>query len=443
MKSPLVFTALTLALSSPTFAQGPSQDTWREILAPPQDAPPPAAPGKVTWRTDLPAALAEARAANRPLLVTWRCLPCKQCAAFDQDVLEGGPELSPLLTQFVTVRMTDAAQLDERYFPFRGYQDLDLSWWGYFLSPEGRLYGVFGGKDHISDTTRISTAAFANTMRRILAHHRDPRRAKWATIDGAVPEAAAPATTPRQFASFDAFQHDRPGLQKQDCLHCHQVNDLLHFDAMQRGEFKLTAYTQAWPLPENVGLHLDRDHGLLVTKVVAHSPAAAAGLAPGDQLVMAAARRLHSQADFRGALHRADYGPATIPLAWTRAGEVHFATLRTAENWRAGENAWRKSVYEGIVGPHLGFFPLPGPGHGKGAMSLRPFMGSGENQKDNAWFPTGLRPDMEIVEVNGRRDDWDSRQFLAWFRLNHNPGDTVNVVTRDGKKFAHVLPEDP
>ena len=37
-------------------------------------------------------------------------------------------------------------------------------------------------------------------------------------------------------------------------------------------------YTQAWPLPENVGIHLDRDDGLLVTRVVKGSPAARAGI---------------------------------------------------------------------------------------------------------------------------------------------------------------------
>ncbi|NNE93617.1 MAG: thioredoxin family protein, partial [Verrucomicrobiales bacterium] len=124
----------------------PEEKVWTEILGPAKGTIPPDPGGDLTWRDDFVAALAEAKRTNRPLLVSFRCLPCKQCADFDKNVLEGGPTLGPLLRRFVTVRLTDAAQLDERYFPYRTHQDLDLSWWGYFLSPEGDLYGVFGGK---------------------------------------------------------------------------------------------------------------------------------------------------------------------------------------------------------------------------------------------------------------------------------------------------------
>lgn len=436
MKLFSLVTVLACAAAIPCAGADP---IWEQALEKPSEGKiPPTPDAAINWRTDFDTALAEAKATKRPLLITWRCLPCKQCAAFDKDVLEGGSELSPLLKQFVTVRMTDAGLLDERFFPYRGYQDLDLSWWGYFLSPEGKLYAVFGGKDHVSDTTRISTAAFANTMRRVLAHHYDPRRATW-DIDGSAPDTSKPKRTPRDIRSFEGFKKEKPWLQKQACLHCHQVNDILNHDAMENGTFDIKKYTQSWPLPENVGIHLDRDHGLLVRKVEPGSAAAQAGLQPGDQLAMASGRKLFGQADFRGTLHRADYGAASIEIAWLREGEARFGTLETGADWRSGQNSWRKSVYEGIVGPHLGFFPLHGPGNGKGSMSFRPFMGQGDKQKNNQWYPSGLRPNMEIVAVNGRSDDWDSREFIAWFRLNHQPGDRVTVTTRDGKKFSRVL----
>ena len=432
---------LVLSLITTAFADAESRPLafWQEVLGSGEGKVPAVPDGAVVWRTDLKAALAEARSAGRPLLVTWRCLPCKQCAAFDKDVLEGGPELGPLLKQFVTVRMTDAAQLDERYFPYRGFQDLDLSWWGYFLSPEGKLYGVFGGKDHVSDTTRISVPAFANSMRRVLAHHHDPRRAGWG-IDGTAPAPDQAKRTPVDIAGYQDYRKGRKWLAKQTCLHCHQVNDVLHTEAMRTDTFDLRQYTQGWPLPENVGIHLDRDDGLLVAKVEPGSAAARAGLLAGDRLGMAGGRKLFGQADFRGVLHRADYDAATIPIAFVRDGEVKLAKLETGDDWRAGENSWRKSVYEGVIGPHLGFFPLHGPRHGKGTMSLKAFIGP-KRQKESEWFKAGLRGNMEIVEVNGRSDDWDSRQFLAWFRLNHKAGDTVTVKIRGGREFSIVLEE--
>src|SRR5262245_21534220 len=160
---------------------------WKDILGPPQGKLPAAASYTVTWRTNLPEAMAEARAQNRPLFVTFRCLPCKQCSAFDKEVLEGGPDLDPLLTQFITVRLTDASAIDLRIFPVEGFADLDMSWWGWFLSPEGRVYGIFGGRDHVSDATRISKPALIASLLRVLAHHYDPRRTEW-NVDGPAPD---------------------------------------------------------------------------------------------------------------------------------------------------------------------------------------------------------------------------------------------------------------
>ena len=143
---------------------GKAKSRWREILGDPQGVVPPDPGGKVVWESDFNKAIARAKSTKRPILVTWRCLPCKQCAEFDKDVLEGSPSLNPLLRRFITVRLTDAAFLDERYFPYKTHQDLDLSWWAYFLSSEGEYYGVFGGKDHVSDSTRISEAALVKSM---------------------------------------------------------------------------------------------------------------------------------------------------------------------------------------------------------------------------------------------------------------------------------------
>ncbi len=411
---------------------------WKEILGPSQGVVPDPVAGEVVWRDDLMAAFVEAQEANRPLLVTWRCIPCKQCAEFDKSVLEGGSALSPLLNQFVTVRLTDAAQLDDRIFRYREFQDLDLSWWGYFLSPEREIYGVFGGKDHVSDATRISEAAFVNSLNRVLKHHYDPRRSSW-KIDGPGAETQGGLSGPKETGAFAGYAATRPWMSQQECVHCHQVGDLVHFENMENGTFDVRQLIQRWPLPENVGLIVDRDDGLLITEVAAGSAAESAGLKAGDRLGMAGGRKLYGQADFRGVLHRASYGPAEIPVAVRRDEEVIETTLETEDNWRAAENSWRKTVYDGIYGPRLGFFPIKGPRQGKGTLSIKPFMGPGKKAQENPWWSTGLRPNMEIVEVNGVSDDWNSRQFLTWFRVNHEVGDTVKVRVKGGQEFSQVL----
>src|SRR4051794_30187461 len=151
MKHLYVFsvTLSLLAVVIGSNAQPAKSTPWPAILGPSEGTIPPAPAFQVTWRGDLPVALNEARAKQLPLFVTLRCLPCKQCAEFDKEVLDGGSDLDPLLAQFVTVRLTNAAAIDLRIFPIEGFQDLDLSWWGWFLSPDAQVYAVFGGKDHV------------------------------------------------------------------------------------------------------------------------------------------------------------------------------------------------------------------------------------------------------------------------------------------------------
>src|SRR5206468_2931099 len=113
-----------------------ADQSWAGLLGAPEGEIPATQPyGR--WRRDGGDAMKFAQAENRPLFVTMRCLPCKQCSAFFFFELEAAYEISPLLKQFVTVRLTDAQAIDLRMFPIEGFQDFDLSWWGWFLSPEG------------------------------------------------------------------------------------------------------------------------------------------------------------------------------------------------------------------------------------------------------------------------------------------------------------------
>ncbi len=443
-KSPSALFIGLLLSTAISKGQDLSSQQWTAIITAPQVELPADPGGDVVWREDFSAARAEAEQSGKPLLVTFRCLPCKQCAAFDKNVLEGSPKLSPLLRQFVTVRITDAAQLDPRFFPYQTHQDLDLSWWGYFLGSKAQLYGVFGGKDHVSDETRISEDAFANSLERVLQHHHNPQRTDW-KVDGPVPDLSLPATGPKDIRGYQLLTEKRPGMAEA-CLHCHQVGDALNLETIDKGAYQISSLTDKWPVPENVGILLDRDHGLLVKTVTPNSAAAKSGLKAGDQLAMANGIKLFGQADFRGVLHRADGQDTSIPIAWKSGNDedVHFGNLEVKSGWKAGENWWRKTVYDGVVGPGMGFFPLNGPGAGKGkGLSLKPWMG--KTPKNKAIYRTGLRPNMEIVAINGMRDDLETRKLIAWFRLNHKPGDRVTYTakTKQGETdFEFVLPGD-
>jgi len=425
-------------------------DQWRELLTRPAASLPDPLPA-VHWRENLGTALAEARETNRPLFVTLRCLPCKQCAAFDQDVLEGGPRLDPLLARFVTVRLTDARAIDVRLLPVAGFQDLDLSWWGWFLSPDGGVYAIFGGRDEVSDMTRISVSALANTMRRVLEHHYDPRRTA-DRGDGSPPrlagEPASPETLPGHASWARRFEE-----RDDRCLHCHQVAEILRQPAIDAGTFDKVRDFEIWPLPENTGITLDRDHGLSVIEVAPDSPAAAAGLRAGDVLAAAGDRVLFGQADLRGVLHRAPRADTRVPLVWWRGAELEMSELVLADGWKRTVLAWRMSVSQGNVGAAPGFFPLRAQGSDRrrlklaeDAMAVRPFLG--RHPSGPAW-EAGLRPGHVITAVDGANPAVDGRGFLVWFRPcatdRVRSGRSASRRTDPGPGLTRVrrLPERP
>ena len=394
-------------------------------------AAPPAPLAQIEWRTDLSKAMEQAHRAGRPLFVTMRCQPCKQCSAFDKDVLEGGAELDPLLKQFVTVRLTDVQDVDLRLLPMEGFQDFDLSWWGWFLSPQGQVYGVFGGRDHVSDETRISVPALANTMRRVLDYHYGPQKK-----DTPVPDLSGDPLTPKKLPGWQSwYDKGHPEVRKQTCVHCHQVGEVLRQPAIDLKKFDKHRDFEVWPLPENVGLVVDRDHGLLVTKVERGSPADKAGLRSGDELTGAGGRPLFSQADFRGVLHRGPHGAGSVDVQWTHAGETRSGTLQLSDGWRKTVLDWRMSVSQGNVGGEPGFFPLPFNADKRrqrdipqGTMAVEPYMGS--NTTSPA-YAAGVRGNDAVVAVGGENADVAGRGFLVWFKMRYEPGDEVTLTLKD------------
>jgi hypothetical protein len=105
MKMLWVVAAYALVLTGPMMVEAADETNWNEILTDTEIKLPAPRP-KVEWLTRFDPAFKQAQEENRPLFVTFRCLPCKQCAEFDQDVLNGGTDLDPLLKQFVTLRST-------------------------------------------------------------------------------------------------------------------------------------------------------------------------------------------------------------------------------------------------------------------------------------------------------------------------------------------------
>jgi len=434
----ILFVAIGLFIGAPLRAATP----WEEILSSDPQIKLPAPLPEIEWRDKLQPAIELAKRENRPLMVTFRCLPCKQCSDFDQKVLDGGLPLEPLLKQFVTVRITNAEHLYLNLFPSQGYQDFDVSWWCYFLSPKGELYGVYGGKDEVSDKTRISVESLTNTLVRVLKHHYNPQRAEWG-IDGPEPDLSkfVPAYKLPGTKSWASERQAHVG-----CMHCHHVGEVLRQPAIDAGTFDKDRDLRIWPYPENVGIELDRDDGLKVERVEPESPADIAGLEAGDVLGAAEGQRLFGQADFRGVLHRAPTGEATITVHWLRDGEVHQGDLVLSDGWKKTVLDWRMSVSQGNIGAGPTFFPLAANagerkrlGIPADAMAAKAFMGK-KNQGPAR--QAGLQHNDIVIAVDGKSPNVAGRAFLTWFRMNYDPGDRVTLTVARGaakKQISYVV----
>jgi membrane-associated protease RseP (regulator of RpoE activity) len=448
---------LLLVIACPAAGQGAAVP-WEEVLGPPQGKWPPPREGladavdvltlrKVTartsirWEEDVGKALAIARAEDRPVFVTFRCLPCRTCSEFDKTVLEGGPDLDPLFRQFVTVRLTSAKDIDLSLMPMGGYQDLDVSWWSWFLSPEGQVYGVYGGRDTASDTTRTSRASLIKAMQRVLDHHYDPRRNAW-KVDPPAPDLARKGPTPVDLPGFGSWLRigrNEEHYKAHACVHCHQVAEIMREEPIARGTFNKRRDLDVWPFPENAGIVVERDDGLLVKSVKPASPAEAAGVRKGDLIGAAGGVRLFSQADLRGVLHRGPQGAGRLALHWLRDGKVMSGELALADGWRKSDPSWRVSIAQGNIGASPGgFWPVDASRKrnlanvARDQMCVEPHFGWGGKPKGAA-VDAGLKNGDLIVAVNGQSPPLHDRAWLVWFRLKFDPGDEIRLTVVDAR----------
>ncbi len=303
--------------------------------------------------------------------------------------------------------------------------DWDQTWCVFYLNADGTIYGRYGTRAGNGDnsTTHVSIESLRRSMVRALELHRGypANKSQLAGKRGPKPEYAVAEKI--------------PNIEQHHCIHCHNVRE-----ATLRNKWldkKLTR-EDIWtfPLPENIGLKMDVDDGLLVKSVTRGSPAAAAGIRPGDALVSLAGQPLISQADIQWVLHQS---PVKTTLAATlRRGDGATATtLSLSGDWKQSDIAWRGSSGPGL---RYGFWATPLGAGDRASRGLAP--DSFAFRVRNLYAPragklreAGLREGDVIVAVDGKVDSMTESEFITYLRLAHPPGDTIRfTVLRDGRR---------
>lgn len=295
--------------------------------------------------------------------------------------------------------------------------DYDCAWAGFFLSPDEVVYGRYGGRDATGDESRISIAGLKYAAEKALEQHKQRTHEK-----------SAGRGKPEFVEQFPAAK----ARKRQDCIHCHQVNEFRRADLKAAGTWSRDLLW-VYPLPENVGITFEVDRGDLIKSVKSDSAAAKAGLTASDIIAKLNGFTVASFADATYALHK---GPksGTIPVEWKRGNEAMSGKLELAEGWRKTNITWRSSLLD--IMPSL---PVSGDdltAAEKKMLGLAESVAAFRQDKfvHSTLRAVGLQSGDTVVGLNGKSIDGTMDDFLGHVRREYLVGDliTLNIV-RVGK----------
>jgi len=317
--------------------------------------------------------------------------------------------------------------------------DFDTTWAAFFLDADLNVYSRYGGRDEKSPDARHSPGSLLQTMREVLQLHQSRVRLPPDQRDRR--EVHPPPPGPRLPEEMPLLRQNHGG-----CLHCHQVREYGLLQAYHDGTFSRQMIFP-YPLPESLGLDIDRDHGHRAGGVRADTAARRAGVQPGDEIVRVNDVPVRSELDLRWALHRAaEHEPLRMVILRTVPDQqervVETLTLRPDEGWKRSKVGWRKSLRSvpvpwGFLAYHVGREERKAQGLPESGLLIRVVSIRGEGLASNL----SLRKADFIVEVNGNSSEMTIDEFKSILLETSQPGSTVRLgVLRDGKRLELTGP---
>jgi hypothetical protein len=385
---------------------------------------------------DLEKAQAAAKAANKPLFVVFRCIPCEACQEFDDDVARRDPIIRDLLDKFVCVRIVQANTIDLTRFQ----HDFDQSFAAYFLTPDLTILGRFGTRSQRPEYEDISLHGLRKALEAALGLHASYDTHKTALAGKQVkPGAFKRPTDYPSLAGRYGPTLDYEGAVVKSCMHCHQIGEAQRLVFRDKSQPIPDAVVFPYPDPSVLGLALDPHETATVTRVADGSIADAAGFRPGDSIETLEGQPLLSVADLQWVLHNAP-ASGTLQARVQRGNERADLTLRLPENWRHGDISWRATTWElrrmalgGMRLDDLSDAEREDAGLGRDSMALR-VRHAGTYKPHDAAHQAGVKNGDIITSFDGHDRRCTESALITRVLAHRNPGDNVTIeVLRDRK----------
>ncbi len=390
---------------------------------------------------EIPQGFAEARRTGKPVLVVLRCVPCLACAGIDTQVLLENTEITPLMDQFVCVRVINANALDLSLFQF----DYDLSFSTLFFNGDGTIYGRYGSWSHQTNAQNTATAGFKRALEAALVLHQAyPKNRTALAGKQGVP---GPYETPVQIpglAGKYTVDLNWNGKVVPSCVHCHQIGDGLRLSLREQHQPIPPKLIYPMPAPETIGLKLAPEQIAHIDSVTPGSVAAIAGLKAGDELISLAGQPLISVADVSWALHQAPES-GFVPGVRRRASAEQPFQLTLTNGWRNKSDIAGRVGTWGLRGMAIGGLVLEDltdeqrvERHRRPTDLALAVKYVGEYGKHAAAKKAGFEKGDLLVELDGQSVRMTEGELIGTVLQKHAPGEFVRATVLRGPERVEL-----
>ena len=401
------------------------------------------AQGAENWiYNDFEKAKAEAKRLNRPIFVTFRCVPCEACRGFDAEVAQGSDRITNLRKKsFVSLRQVEMKDVDLSQFQF----DYDLNWAAMFINFDGTVYGRYGTQSAQGADAYNSILSLEKAMLRVLSLHRNYPRNKAELVPKK--GTAKPYRTALQMPGLPNKEKYAGTTARNNCIHCHNIHDAEYDHTFSTGKFT-EEFLWRYPLPDNLGIRVDPKDGQVVGKVQPRSPAAIAGVRPSQRILRANGQPIISIADLQWVLHNLPPANARVRLLVANPDarlSTHDLVL-TSPTWKRTDLSWRGSMWNvrprmRVWTPDASAEEVRRLGLPRGQKALKVKWINRGSEEGRAVFQEGMREGDFIVAIEGKPVRFDHRALNAYVKLNYKLGQILPVtLRRNGRNISFRWP---